>query len=974
MTREILHAVADMSARTGFRVDDTVHSASTGDDEIQAGESQDSTSLYGVDRLCGPLIRTSCEQLSHALSKPHDGDLAVDVTSILNGFEEYLGRRLSALVMPTLIVEANLHRLSCPDDVAPNLRLKSFAKGFERAERRGAFWAKYPVVLRLASAVSINAGISAAEAIQRLLSDWPVVRDEFRIHSGSALRSIEWGSGDSHRGGKVVAMMDLCAATIVYKPRPMNIDVAYNAFLEWYASRAGDPIPSRYRVLDMGCYGYSEFILHRPAADLAETARFYHRLGQLACIAWTLGITDLHHENLIASGEYPFLVDIEAAGYRRVSAKGRKSYGQGLVHAFHELAFGTGLLPTRVKGEDGVVDTSAIGSVSKQYAPVRRAQIEGYGGDEVRLVVKRAVIEKMQNGPGGEGKDVRPFDYLDDLQAGFDAACDLLIENRAEALAADGPIDGFRNCVTRWVGRQTLDYVDLLEKAVHPAVARDAAECDMMFAGSLRGTLKYAPHLEPLISAEMECLWNGDIPYFTMAFGSRGLVDARGACVELFFEDDGLDGIRRRLRDLPRNRQVHSAAIDAAVRSTVNLEIGPVYSRIERAPNLVDTNFIEAAREIAAGIIRETLYVDGMPYGVGLVPLDVEQYAAVPLPADLYDGLPGVGIFMAYLGRHLGDSDYLAFASATRRLVRKLITEGSGPVACGAFNGLAGLIYADLHLSSALGEPLSPEAGRALRRLANLAQADRHFDVISGASGAILVALCVYRETGNVAALAVASKAARRLAQAAEQRSGGAAWHTLKIHENRLGGFAHGATGIALSLREWNLLDPREEWRDLVRAAYIFEESLFDEGCGNWRDARRGKGANTCFWCYGAPGIGMAIDRMRDLLGDRTCDDALGRATSTTWRYGQVNSQCLCHGNLGNAELFRVAGDPEKARSLSNAALADRLTRGIWQCGLPADATTPGLMCGLAGIGYGLLRYVDPALPNILLLDGPPSP
>lgn len=973
MSREILHAVAHVGARSDFCIDETIHIAATGVDRSEFDESRLPASLYGVNHLCGPLIRTASAQISRALPSS-SGSLTIDVASIRSGFEEFLARRLSVIVTPTILVEANLHRLGCPDDMPADSRLEAFARRFETAERRRAFWAKYPVVLRLASAVATNAGFSASEAIRRLLADWPVVRNEFCLNHVSELRSIRWGSGDSHRGGQVVAMLDLDTATVVYKPRPMDIDVAYDRFLAWYASHAGGPIPARHRVLDMGGYGYSEFVVHRPAADLGETSRFYHRLGQLACIAWTLGVTDLHHENLVASGEDPYLVDVEAAGYRRVSANGRRSYWEGLSHAFNELAFGTGLLPVRIKGEDGVVDMSAIGSVSKQYALVRRAQIEGYGTDEAHLVVKRAAIQSMQNAPAAKGKTARPFDHLNDLQAGFDAACDLLTMNRAEALAADGPVEGFRDCVTRWVGRQTQDYADLLEKAVHPSVARDAAECDMMLAGSLRGTLKHLPHLESLISAEMECLWSGDIPYFAMTLGSRGLLDARGVPIDDYFEDDGLQGIRRRFGDLAANRQVHKAAIDAALRSTVSLEIGPTYSRIEHTPDLLDTDFLAAAREIAARIMSETLYLDGIPYGVGITPLDLKQYTAAPLPADVYDGLPGMGIFMAYLGRKVGDSDYLNFASNTHRLVRKLIAGTSGPVACGAFNGLSGLIYADLHLSSVLGEPFSIEAKRALRRLAKLAAADTFYDVISGASGAILVAMRVYRHTGDADALEVASKAARGLAQAAEHtNNGGAAWHTLKIYENRLGGFAHGVTGIALSLREWNLLDPREEWRELVRAAYTFEQSLFDDGAGNWKDTRQGENAHSCFWCYGAPGIGMAMDRMRDILGERACDEVLERAVSTTWLHGVVNSQCLCHGNLGNAELFRVAGELDKARSLSAGALQDRLTRGIWQCGLPADATTPGLMCGLAGIGYGLLRHVDASLPNILLLDGPPS-
>ena len=46
-------------------------------------------------------------------------------------------------------------------------------------------------------------------------------------------------------------------------------------------------------------------------------------------------------------------------------------------------------------------------------------------------------------------------------------------------------------------------------------------------------------------------------------------------------------------------------------------------------------------------------------------------------------------------------------------------------------------------------------------------------------------------------------------------------------------------------------------------------------------------------------------------------------------------------------------------RSLLNRLITEVGARG-WQCGLPSGRETPGLMTGLAGIGYQLLRMVAP--------------
>ena len=95
-------------------------------------------------------------------------------------------------------------------------------------------------------------------------------------------------------------------------------------------------------------------------------------------------------------------------------------------------------------------------------------------------------------------------------------------------------------------------------------------------------------------------------------------------------------------------------------------------------------------------------------------------------------------------------------------------------------------------------------------------------------------------------------------------------------------------------------------------------------------------------------------------------------AKEITWKFGFVNSHCLCHGNFGNAELFRIGDDDSRVNQLVQMVVDDYVSKEHWQCGLPAGTTTPGLMCGLAGIGYGLLRAADPIdIPNVLALDGP---
>ncbi len=68
---------------------------------------------------------------------------------------------------------------------------------------------------------------------------------------------------------------------------------------------------------------------------------------------------------------------------------------------------------------------------------------------------------------------------------------------------------------------------------------------------------------------------------------------------------------------------------------------------------------------------------------------------------------------------------------------------------------------------------------------------------------------------------------------------------------------------------------------------------------------------------------------------------------------------------LGRPDLSRVAGQ-------GAAAVCEEVEAGRLRCGVPGEVETPGLMNGLAGIGFGLLRAALPErVPSVLLLEGP---
>lgn len=87
---------------------------------------------------------------------------------------------------------------------------------------------------------------------------------------------------------------------------------------------------------------------------------------------------------------------------------------------------------------------------------------------------------------------------------------------------------------------------------------------------------------------------------------------------------------------------------------------------------------------------------------------------------------------------------------------------------------------------------------------------------------------------------------------------------------------------------------------------------------------------------------------------------------------------CLCHGDLGNLDILLYASEQLHDPSWAHAGtrLAKEAVNAIAEReGLhaePKQLPNPGLMVGLAGMGYGLLRLADPTrVPSVLVLAPP---
>jgi lantibiotic modifying enzyme len=95
-----------------------------------------------------------------------------------------------------------------------------------------------------------------------------------------------------------------------------------------------------------------------------------------------------------------------------------------------------------------------------------------------------------------------------------------------------------------------------------------------------------------------------------------------------------------------------------------------------------------------------------------------------------------------------------------------------------------------------------------------------------------------------------------------------------------------------------------------------------------------------------------------------------------TLTHGFGRNHSLCHGDLGNLDFLvqaeKTLGDQSLRIEIErlSAIILEEMENFGTISGMFNGVETPGLMTGLAGIGYGLLRLAEPSrLPSILTLS-----
>lgn len=815
------------------------------------------------------------------------------------------------------------------------------------------------------------------ELLERLERDAAAIQQAFGwARPPGPMVAAEPSLSERHDGGRRVTKLVFAAGhALIYKPRDVGLEAAYQGFLAWIAERGFEHPPPRLEVLPRDGYGWVEEAVQSPARSAPDVAAYYAKGGALLALAYVLNASDLHMDNVVATAAGPVVVDAETFCQPRRAAS-RPAARTAIERARDELeasVLSSGLLSFHQADPMGrIYDAGGLAGRGGHLVPTLARTWSGAGTDDLRPAESPVRGAAMANVLELDGEVQDPADHAGALAGGCGAMLRFLAAHRGELLAPQGPLADFGGKPTRLVFRSSNLYALILQRLTTPRFQGHGLAGSFLvesLARPFRAT-EHRPQLWPLIVAERRSLQNLDVPRFTLGTGDVEL-EAAGETVGGMFVRSGLEVVRERLAALDEARVEEQVAILRAALGRRRHGAGDSVTELCPTPlaPLAPADLVAAAERIARRLHQQAIRGDdGSAVWISPEVLRLAGRSDRGGSYHLYGGGTGVALFLAALAAVHGGDEHRELARSACRPVEKVLASADVDKllrreTLGVCSGLGSVVFGLTAAARLLGDSeLHDLALRSARQVTpERIAADRTLDVEGGAAGALLALLALYDLDARPWILERAAACGRHLVAAASPAAGGRGMAWRGGDGRQLTGFAHGASGIALALLRLSRSVDDDRLPAAAAAGFEFERRRLDRKAGAWG------AAGLAAWCHGAPGVALARAAALGLGSDPELVEDLEIALEMTERQPLGTDDSLCCGNLGRVEILLTAGEILGRRDLVAAAHARAAALLRRSRTAAEDGLHPGFFRGASGIGYSWLRLADPRrLPPVL--------
>ena len=707
--------------------------------------------------------------------------------------------------------------------------------------------------------------------------------------------------GDRH-GAKQVELVSDSTGTYLFKPRNARVEKAFEAFLLTLEKEGFAFVPACEHVLEETPEGYkARYEVPLQAETQADVQLYFKKCGALLFIAYLLGATDLHFENIIASRDTPILIDCETLISGQTASPGSR------LRNLADTVMASHLLPYWKRINKKTMLVSGL--------------ISDMPDTPNQLV--------FQNAP------CYIYDYESEVTEGFRAAYRFALAHTDTVQEA---LRHFEGCSFRMILRPSAVYDTIAHICAKMAPDKAKQSAYEMLSVGYKHDIRpdRLQQMQAVLEVEMQAVLSDNIPLFSVKYESTGLYEGEVELAADFLAVSPAQTIKTKLAQLSQEDMTAQTKIISQSLAAVRPLAQPVYpsfgedTAIHTCFRLLEDGYISA---LSAGWMKleqedenELLFLENAGFG-------------------LYSGTAGILCAYAAMYHRTGKKEYGAALEAHYApLHEALESVQSIPMDAASLSlqsGMSGILLALLHIHALTEQNIFYEDCLKLFEKIDFSAPKELGDLLCGCAG---IALALPRL--HTPKTAVCAQALLRAAETALPQ---------------LTGAAHGAAGIALAIAAAQKAANTAAYDDTIIRLLQYENRYYHNHSHNWQDLRyTGTPVFMNGWCAGAPGIAMTRARIAELSEHseirRICKQDIEHAAKNLNSDLIVGKDSLCCGNAARLmALSRLGMQNEHIyEHLQDALLHGTLQLFHYQNTCDRNY---GLMQGIAGIGYALAMY-----------------
>jgi len=844
------------------------------------------------------------------------------------------------------------------------------------------------------------------KVLARVSQNFGQLTDFLKIEA-EKITGIKLFLGDLHQNGQSVVKVDFNSKTVLYKPRSQALETELGRFVQFLNLLGVDMNINIPAFLDYDDYSWAAFVKNDEVDTIEEIKAFFRNHGKAIALFHFLGSVDLIHDNVIAKGAVPAFIDLECV-LRKTLPTDRCST---FLNFFEDSVVATGILPVLGFGDNLMRDYFGGALHSRADDKINTNVWENQGTADIKLVTKavhRTTSELEKHLPIFKGKKIEiNLEYQQDVLTGFQAAYDLFVKFKKEIIAFIHENSLFSKSVFRVIPHPTAVYEKLGKSLITPEAfgsLTNERELKRIMVNTFSFRTKTINR--QLASSIINQLNAGDIPFFCAISDSRHLYTHNlQVAVWDYFPDKGdcsQDIVDRIKNASDRDRDVQKEIISGTINFFLHIKRGHfmhtdpnqyLHLDVKRTNN---SNLLNGAATIADYLIEKSIIIDDeINWLAKTANRKDQQYEFSPMTYDLYEGLTGIAFFLLYAHKYINKPGYLLtaekilengkmiFRKQRNSYLKEFTAIEKRMIPLSPFYYPSSLVFLMEHFVSFDKKYLDANfIEEYLDFLEEIVEENENCDILSGLAGLLELLLTIKHIFNKERLTGLIHKVTDQILKNAKELEGNKtgwqyfAWH----YEDKplFGGYAHGTSGIALTLLRASKEMERVDLVKTASSAIDYDRSLFCEEQQLWLDLRdKSRIWDSASWCHGSSGIGMSRALLSDFIDDAKFSQEIEVAVANTLK-SKTESWCLCHGKGSDWEILRICNSKLKNDQLEltiNKGIAeinDRVLENSFQM-IYGDGTKMemlGLFLGLSGIGYLFLRFYDwENMPSVLCLE-----